>query len=247
MVRFKNLGRDINANPVQLRVWITDDLPGDDASYTGPRAGHNPLLDITSYIIYDDNAIVDFNFPLATQWSKTYEVLPNTTECSSLAVIDGYIYLFGGRVHNKILRARTADPGRWKDTGATLADNSYGSHLAVIGDYIYLFGGNDGYAVSNIYSAPTADPLSWTDDGPLLPEPICFGQLVIVDDTIYLYGGKDSNAAKDSIYSAPIANPLNWTDTGNTLPDKLYASQVMLTDTYVLLLGGAFVYDDYTN
>ena len=238
MVRFRNLGRDINANPLQLRVWITDGYLGTNENYTGPRSGINPLVDISSHAIVDDDLIVDFNYIKPFNWSKTYEVLPETMEHSSLAVIDGYIYLFGGRGSNKILKASTSDPARFIDTESTIPENLYSSHCAVIDGYVYLFGGYIDVPVKNIYSAPVSNPLNWTDHGELLPTELSHGSLIVYDDKIYIFGGKDYNSAVDTIFVADVSNPLSWSDTGNTLEEPLYSSQVTVINNFFYLLGG---------
>lgn len=241
MVRFRNLGRDINANPLQFRVWMTDGYPDLNAElYTGYKAGSNNFIETSTHIVADDNAIVDFNYIKPTEWRKTSEVLPELMELSSLAIIDGYCYLFGGRGTNKILKASAQDPGRWEDTGATLPVNQlYGSHCAVLDDgYVYLFGGNDGYATKHVFSAHSSNPLNWTDHGELLPEPRYCGTLLIENNVIYLFGGHSINNIESTIYSAQDSSPLVWSNTAYSLPEGLYASQGSIINDFFYLYGG---------
>src|SRR5690606_31723824 len=122
--------------------------------YAGIKAGDNDLVDIKVYLINNDNLVVDFNYPELTNWNTSYEVLPEAVSNSSLAVIDGYIYLFGGHSTDKIFNASVGDPGRWIDTQSTLPTKLHSSSLALVDGYVYLFGGNDGYSsVKTIMSA----------------------------------------------------------------------------------------------
>lgn len=239
MVRYKMLGRDTNASPIQYRTWVVDDTPDLNAElYTGLKSGDSPLIDISAYLIEDGYAVADFNLPDPLTWKTTYQVLPESLYHSSLAVVDGYVYLFGGCLTDKILRAPTNNPATWEDTGATLPTPLYGSHLAVVDGYIYLFGGNNGSPTNHIYSASVEDPLTWTDLGALLPKRLCFAQLAIIDHFIYLFGGKSGNAATDSILKASTSTPTVWSDTGSTLLQKVYGSQLAIVDGYAYMYGG---------
>jgi hypothetical protein len=239
MVRYKMLARDVNAAPVQYRTWVVNDTPDYNADlYTGLKSGNDPLIDVSAYLVLDDSAVADFNLPDPTNWKTSYEVLPQGLYHSSLAAIDGYVYLFGGCVTNKIFRAPLDNPASWEDTGANLPTNLYGSQLAVIDGYVYLFGGNTGTPTDHIYSASLIDPLTWTDRGAHLPKKICFSQLAIVDDTIYLFGGKDNLGATNTILSASTASPLSWSNTGSTLSQSVYSSQLAIVDGYIAMYGG---------
>lgn len=238
MVKFRNLARDINANPLQFRVWITDEPDTDGYYYTGPKSGDNDLQDFSHYLVANDEFIVDFNQILGDQWEKTSEVLPTTSEASSLAIIDGYVYLFGGNLHDKILRAPTADPARFVDTGATLPDNLYGSHCFTNDGYVYLIGGSNGQSVKNIYSAPLSNPLNWTDQGELLPEARSFGTLLFNDGYVYLVGGFGDNIAEATIFQSTLSDPTIWINTVYTLPEPLYGSQATILDNGFYLFGG---------
>lgn len=239
MVRYKMLGRDINASPVQYRTWVVDDQPDFDGNlYNGLKSGSDPFVDVTAYIIYDDTVIADFNLPNALHWDTTKKVLPDSVADSQLAIIDGYVYLFGGKISGRIYRAHINNPTDWVDTGAQLPGLLYGSQLVIINNTIYLFGGNDGLATDHIFSASTLDPLIWIDHGAQLPDKIYGAQIIIINDNLYLLGGRNLTNAVDTIFTASINDPLTWTDTGAKLPNPLYGSQVAIINNYVYLFGG---------
>lgn len=239
MVRYKMLGRDINASPAQYRTWIVEDEPDFTGQlYSGLKSGLDPLVDINAYIIYDNTVIADFNLPNPLHWDTTRKVLPSPIADSQLAIIDGYAYLFGGKISPNIYRADINKPTDWVDTGSALPSALYGSQLAIVDGYVYLFGGNDGSTTDHIYSAPISDPLTWTDNGSKLPYKIQNSQIVIVDDNLYLLGGRNVTNAVSDIYSASISDPLTWVDTGKKLPNSLCNSQVAVIDGYAYLFGG---------
>lgn len=248
MVRYKMLGRDINSSPTQYRTWVVPNTPDfTGALYTGLKSGSNMLVDITAYEILDDSAIVDFNLPLAIQWTTPpatpfdfpgKKVLPAQVSDAALAVIDGYAYLFGGKNTNKIYQASLDNPANWIDTGFTLPTNLYGSSLAIVGDTIYLFGGNDGNSsVSTIFSAPVSSPLFWTNLGSLLPQPLDSSSLGMADGYLYLFGGRNGTLATNVILTASTSSPTVWT-TGGNLPVPLYGSTVYQANNQWFLLGG---------
>lgn len=240
MVRYKMLARDVNSLPIQYRTWVVEDAPDLNAElYSGLKSGDDPLVDVSAYVVFDPFAVVDFNLPNPLDWKTSFKVLPESIYNSHLAVVDGYTYLFGGQLTDKIFRAPLDNPANWEDTEATLPVPLYGSQLAIIDDTIYLFGGNIGNSpTDHIYSAPLSDPLTWTDHGALLPKKLCFSQLGIVDDTIYLFGGKEVTGPSSVILKAPTGTPLVWSNPGNTLPTNLSNSQLAIVDGYMLLCGG---------
>lgn len=263
------LARDINSNPTQYRTWVVPNQPDfDGLYYTGLKSGTNDFVDVTAYAINDDSVIADFNLPLPTNWVPDpgesikdfpiIKLLPAQLDDSHFAIVDGYAYMFGGKLTNKIYRASTNNPTDWSDTGATLPGNLYGGSLAIVDGYIYLFGGSDGYdgysysyydgydgyfvynggPVDTIFSAPTTDPLNWTNHGSLLPKKLVYSSLGMYDGYLYLFGGKTISGATDSILTAATSNPLSWTDTGFTLPNPIYGSMLAQVDGYWLLYGG---------
>jgi hypothetical protein len=243
MVSYKMLARDVNSSPIQYRTWVVNDTPDfTGALYTGDKSGPAPFVDVSAYAIFNPGEVVDFNLPDPLSWNTTYKVLPSYICDSQLAIIDGYVYLFGGQNSNKILRASVDNPADFVDTGATLPTHLAGSQLAIINNVIYLFGGTTDAtltsATANILSAPVSNPLAWTNNGALLPRPLHHSQLAVIGDNIYLFGGNGSNNASNVIYTAALSSPLAWTDTGSKLPDPLYGSQLAIINGSVYLLGG---------
>jgi N-acetylneuraminic acid mutarotase len=240
MVRYKMVGRDVNSSPLQFRTWIVNDTPDyAQQHFTGHKSGPDPLVDVSSYIIYDDTVVADFNLPLPTKWKSTLRVLPQSLPYSHVAIVDDFVYLFGGQITDHIFRASLNKPADWIDTGVTLPTPLYGGQLAIIGDRIYIFGGNNTEATDEIFSAPTSDPLNWTNHGHLLPQTLHKSQLAIVDGYIYLFGGvQHFSHATARIFKASTDDPLTWTDTGANLPFAMYSSQVAVIDGYIYLFGG---------
>src|SRR5271166_4747003 len=141
MIRYKMLARDVDSIPTQYRTWVVPNQPDFTGQYyTGLKSGKNPLVDISAYQITDDSVIADFNLPSGDDWTplpveqyKAFpvrKVLPREMEDSSLAIIDGYAYMFGGKVTASIFRADINKPADWIDTGATLPTTLYGASLA---------------------------------------------------------------------------------------------------------------------
>ena len=239
------LARDNNSSPTQYRTWVVPGTPDFTGSqYLGFKSGDSSFDDVTTHLVTDDSAVVDFNLPNPTSWIITERVLPYNIYDSQLAIIDGYVYLFGGGGSNKIFRATLDNPADWTDTGSTLPSIISNSQLAIVDGYVYLFGGNnhstDGYgAINNIYRAPTTNPLSWVDTGATLPKKIQDSQLTIVDGYIYLLGGRtDGYGATNNIFQAFTSDPLTWTTSPNTLYKPLYGSHVSIIGETIYLFGG---------
>ena len=261
MLRYKMLARDINSNPTQYRTWIVPNVPDFTGQfYTGPKSGKNAFVDVTAYVITDDSVIADFDFPVPTAWSPhpsegtvdfpIRKVLPEPVEDSQLVVIDGYAYMFGGKVTDKIYIASINNPADWSDTGARLPTPLYGSSLAIVDGYIYLFGGNAGNelgGVDTIFSAPVGNPLNWTNHGSLLPRKLYYSSLGMHDGYLYLFGGCDNSSASNVILSATISNPLVWTDTGSTIPAPTYGSIFTQINGNWVMYGGLLSPDTPTN
>ena len=248
------LARDVDSIPTQYRTWVVPNEPDFNGQfYTGLKSGNNPLVDIVAFQISDDNVIADFNLPLGADWVpvpldqyKAFpvrKILPAPIEDSCLAIIDGYAYMFGGKVTASIYRASLNNPADWVDTGATLPTTLYGASLAIVGSSIYLFGGNTGSAgqngiTQNIYSAPVSDPLSWTNNGALLPQALQYSSLGMSGGNLYLFGGLGAGGATNVIYTASTSNPLVWTDTHSYLPTSIYGAAIAQVNNYWYLYGG---------
>jgi hypothetical protein len=237
MTRFKNLGKDINLPFTQYRTWITDGYPDLDAQhFTGPLAGSEALVDISSNSIPDIGSY-DFSYPNPLKFFNTLSALPHNVSDSQVAVIDGYIYLFGGNIHANIYRAPASNPTRWEDTHSYLPSPLYGSQLAIIGSNIYLFGGNDGTGAKNvIYSAPVSNPLNWTDTGSTIASNLYYSQLCIYNNYIYLFGGYNLTAT-NKILRASVSNPLSWSEVAY-LPHNLFGSHFAIIHDNMYLFGG---------
>jgi hypothetical protein len=259
MLRFKMLARDINSNPTQYRTWVVPNTPDFTGQfYTGYKSGANAFVDVVAYAINDDSVIADFDLPTPSMWNpvpgdytKDYPIqknLPFPIEDSQLAIIDGYGYMFGGKVTNKIFKAELNNPADWFDTGAVLPTPLYGSSFAVVDGYMYLFGGHDGYDGydgyssfgSSIFSAPVSNPLNWTDTGATLPIKLAYSSLGMYDGYLYLFGGQQGSGggATNVILTASASNPLVWTNTGQTIPSPVYGSVLAQVDGYWMLYGG---------
>jgi hypothetical protein len=256
MVLYKMLAVDVNSNPTQYRTWIVANNPDLGAKfYYGYKSGRNPFVDISAYAINDPTVIAGFDFPLGANWNPgppeviqdfpIRKVLPATCEDASFAIIDGYAYIFGGNVTNKIYRASLNNPADWYDTGAILPTDLYGASLAIVDGYIYLFGGNNGQAdafslaaVDTIFSAPVSDPLNWTNHGSLLPRKLQYSNIAMYNGQLYLFGGREVNISSNVIFTAPASNPLDWIDTGQTLPVRLYGSCFGMINNQWYLFGG---------
>jgi len=235
------LGRDVDSSPVEYRTWVVDGYPDYDGYYyTGSRGGTNLFVDVVAYAIPAGTGPVDFNFPKPTDWRTTYTQLPSTLKDSHLAIIDGYIYLFGGKISDKIYRASTGRPTEWIDTDATLPTPLYGAQVAIIYDRVYLFGGNNGVATDTVYSAPLTDPLDWTNHGSILPQELYHSQLVLTgsDGYIYLFGGHTINEPVDYVYYATVDQPLIWNTHSRKLPSPLYGSSLGYINERIYLFGG---------
>lgn len=261
MVRFKMVARDVNSIPTQYRTWVVQNQPDFDGYYyTGYKSGDNDFVDFSTYAIEDDSVICDFNLPLPTDWDQIdnrldvpypiRKVLPSTASSAQLAIIDGYIYMFGGDTTAAILRAHVNNPADWVDTGATLPTILYGAALAIVNGRIYLFGGNDSPgpnptldAKDTIYSAPVSNPLAWTNHGSRLPRRIQYTNVAVANGSIYLFGGREINSASDIIFSASTSDPLTWTDTGARLPIKVYGSCLAQINNNWMLFGGLLAPD----
>lgn len=237
------LARDVNAQPVQYRTWIVNDTPDYTGQfYTGDKSGPNAFTDVSAYAIFNPDQVCDFNLPNALDWGPTYKTLPDNICDAQLAVINGYIYLFGGQNSSKIYRASVNNPADFQDTGGEIPIPLAGSQLAIIGDYIWLFGGATDATMESgtgaIMTAPVSNPLAWSTLEATLPLSLHHSQLAIFNDTIYLFGGNVKNHAVSNILSAPVFSPGSWADTGFKLPTSLYGSQLAIVDGYVYLFGG---------
>lgn len=253
------LALDFNANPQQYRAWLVANTPDLNAQvYYGYKSGTNALVDISAYAVDDPSVIAAFNLPQPADWNpgspeliRDYpilKVLPVAVEDSQLAVIDGYVYMFGSKISASIYVANVNNPADWTDTGATLPDTLYGASLAIVNNTIYLFGGNNGNGtVNTIYSAPVSNPLSWTNTGAHLPVKLQYSSLGMYNGSLYLFGGLGIDGATSNIYSASTSNPLVWTNTTHHLPNPNYGGILAQINDNWLLYGGQTDPEDPTS
>lgn len=176
--------------------------------------------------------------------------LPSVLYGSQLAIVDGYIYLFGGNdnhittdvysASDRIYSAPTSNPLSWTNHGSKLPKQLQNSQLLMSDGYLYLFGGEDGYEVSDvIYRASTSDPLTWTDTGNKLVDPLCGSQLGYIDGYVYLFGGSNSiHAPSKKVYRASRLDFTSWSLVGN-LPQPMSQSQFFTIGTKGYLVGPA--------
>jgi hypothetical protein len=265
MVRFKMVGRDINSNPTQYRTWIVSGQPDYAAQfYTGLKSGPNAFVDVFAVEIDNPTVVANFNLPIPTDWYQIdnqlnvsfpiRKVLPATMESGHFCILDGYAYVFGGKVTNQIFQCNLNNPGDWIVTDGYLPSILYGASLAITDGYIWLFGGNNGNesdmgrgVLDTVYAAPLSNPLQWTNYGSRLPRHLQYSNLAITGGQIYLFGGQEINDASNVIFTAPTSNPLNWTDTGARLPTSVYKSAFGQVNGNFMIFGGLLFPDTPSN
>ncbi|KAF0984384.1 hypothetical protein FDP41_000283 [Naegleria fowleri] len=141
-----------------------------------------------------------------TQWEIMKSGgLPKGVYSGSIARIDDYIYIFGGRVstgdaYADILRAPYLNVSQWINTYAVLPFPIADGPLVITDDNIYIFGGYIsestpdvlGKYIKRVCVTTKKDPVGmWTvsgDDLPTLPAHLAVSTPVVVDHNLYLYG-----------------------------------------------------------
>lgn len=180
-------------------------------------------------------------------WTDEGSHLPRTLRQGQLAILDGYMYLFGGKEINVatdvIFRAPVSDPLNWIDTGERLPDKLYGSHIAFINDVMYLFGGLlfPDSPTANIYAATFSAPLVWTQVA-VLPWAIAYGQFVAIGNKGYLFtpGAYPGNQPYlTRILRCDLAAPLIWKDTKRFIDGNPSQSQLGIIYDRIFLFGGS--------
>jgi alpha-tubulin suppressor-like RCC1 family protein len=198
-----------------------------DPVVTGISPVTGPSIGGTNVTITGQNFTAPANLATTT-WTREAKNLPATLSDSQLAIVDDYVYLFGGS-RNVIYRAPVSDPTSWTNTGKTMPVNPNQAQVAVIGDYVYMFNSN------TIYRASKTDPTTWTNTGKTLPAATSYHQLAVIGEYVYIFGG----STRATIYRAPVSDPTAWTDTGKALPNTLNFSNVSVIGDYVYLFGGS--------
>ena len=178
-------------------------------------------------------------------WTNHGHLLPDELHKSSLAIVDGYIYLFGGQGLNHawevIWKAPVSDPLSWTDTGAVLPDRLYASTIAIMNNKLYLLGGLflDDFPTSNIYEADLATPTSWSMVS-TLPYPCAFGQFLTIGSQAYLYTPAEIGGTQPfltRIFKCKLIAPTEWSDTNKFIPGDIGQSQFgIIYDRIFLIL-----------
>jgi hypothetical protein len=242
MTRYKMIANDPNSYPNQKRFWITSAPDFNALQFDGYKAGLNAFNEVKAYEVLDGYAVINYFLPNPDKWFQvSRKSLPSPANGASLAIVDGYSWLFGGSNSNQILRSSLNTPATWTQVG-TLPSALSHSHLAIIGSTIYLFGGSDGYGqpTNHVYSAPTSSPTTWTDLGSHLNVAVSNGSLMMLggSNRIYIYGGLTTGGATTGIQTALTSSPLSWSASSNFLPAPLYSSSVGMADGYIFLFAG---------
>ena len=180
-------------------------------------------------------------------WTNNGYLLPKNLHHSQLAIIDGYLYLYGGATQNgassTILKASTSDPLTWSNVG-NLPYPLYGSQLAIIDGYadgyVALFGGitADDETTSSIFAAPLSDPTNFNIEG-ALPYAAAFGQLVLIGDQGFLITPADTTVSQTRIFKCDLNDPfLTWVDSRQTVPGEISQSHLGIIYDRIFLYGG---------
>ncbi len=227
MVRYRMIGRDVDAVPTQYRSWIVEGQPDFTGQfYTGLKSGDRPFVDITAFLI--EGNVVDYNFPIVAttnfvNWKASRNLLPEPIYDAQLAVIDGYYDGYGdGYIDGN-------GDGYLDGYADGYADGYFDGY-----GYVYIFGGKSS---DKIWRANLNNPTVWEDTGGRLPTPVSGSQLAIIGSRIYLFGGENSQLL-DTIYSASVFSPLDWTNHGSLLPKKIKKSQLAIFNDEIYLFGG---------
>jgi len=179
-------------------------------------------------------------------WTNHGNLLPEVIQKSSLAIVDGYIYLFGGDGYDHarefIFRAPTTNPLAWVDTGSTLPVQLYGSQIAIMGTKLYLLGGLflPLSPTKNIYSADLSNPLIWGIAGSL-PYACCYGQFLTIGGQGFLFTQASVTVTQPyltRIFRCDLTQPVNWVDTQSVIPGVLTQSQFAIIYDRIFAFGG---------
>ena len=185
----------------------------------------------------------DLNVP--ADWADTGATLPNSVCLSQLAVVDGYMYMFGGLnkdvAIDNIFSAPLTNPLSWTDHGHLLPRNLHSSSLCIADGYLYLYGGYEvNYASEVIFKASVTNPLAWVDTGASLPTKLYGSQLGIVDGYIYLFGGLlAADSPTSNIYRAARTSATSWSVVG-AMPMASCYSQFFTVASKGYLIGPTF-------
>lgn len=199
------------------------------------------------------NAIYRATINNPADWADTGARLPLPLYGSSLGIVDGYIYLFGGDdgyydgykfsdgyagAIGNIFRAAITNPLSWINTGASLPVKLFNSSYGAYDGYLYLFGGLvNGLPTNHIYRAPRATPLVWADLGANLPIPIYGNGFAQLDGYWMIMGGMTSaKTPTNTVWRASVLSPTSWILDGY-LPYTMAYSEFFTVGNFAYMIG----------
>lgn len=208
-------------------------LFGGDDGYNAPGLG--PLK--TAYSAPTSNP---------TSWTNLGTVLPKRLFYSSIGVVNGQIYLFGGMtssgVTNEIFTASVAHPTTWTTDGY-ISEAVYGASLAQVNGYWILYGGmtapNTPSTITQ--SASISGSNAW-NTGEVLPYATAFSQFLTVGNDGYLIGpmlGSPYESGFTTIIQCHLDSPTAFFDTELVVPGNISHSQLAIIYDRVWLFGGS--------
>ncbi|KAF0978756.1 hypothetical protein FDP41_001826 [Naegleria fowleri] len=195
-------------------------------------------------------------------WQLLNATLPYPVAAGMTAVINGYLYIFGGitsvytytsgsakpvvstSVTDKIIRAPLDNLTNWMVVPKVLPSKLHSGHLSIIDKFVYIFGGATDYRKSdwNIYRALLTDPATWEMTFGLLPFYTANAALVATNSQLFLLGGaRDSNTnAGNYIAVGYKSDPVkSWMASDRVLPPDASQSLVPVVRNDTVLLYGS--------
>jgi hypothetical protein len=169
------------------------------------------------YILRNNILNASLSDPLT--WYDDGIKIPEPLCRSQVGVLDGYVCLFGGQIHDnkytsKIYTCPVAgfSTGTWSFTGY-LPFAVSNAQFARIGNDGYLFGtvnsGGGTPRFTSIMTCSSSHPNSWINLNHEIPGEVSSAQLAIVYDRLFLFGGNGSSIifAENPIYKYDPAYP----------------------------------------
>ncbi|EFC44818.1 predicted protein [Naegleria gruberi] len=156
------------------------------------------------------------------------QTLPYPVASGMLAIVDEYLYIFGGLTDDrgttiptyKVMRCHLNDLLIWEEVSKVLPRAIYNGVAQVIGDNIYLFGGRVGrLALNSDILYASASEMIWQNSYRVLPHPYTESNLFSDDTYLYMTGGFSPTYSElKGISRALKSNPLVWEDINQKLP-----------------------------
>ena len=176
-------------------------------------------------------------------WTSTTE-LPSPRCGYSLAVSNGYVYVFNG---SGVIYAQINDNGtvgNWESTTSIPAARD-GSRCFSNNDYVYITGGHSGMPItyySNIWYAqtqPNGTIDSWTSTTPL-PVVSAYHGCCIEDGNVYITGGQCLTSYYNTASTAGIqmSGPLDPWASFPIIPEARSGHGYCSYDGYLYIIGG---------